>query len=298
MYFLNTLGFADGKLINIANAKDHAASCKASSEFYNCENALDLVWQSTAEWGSNCLRLYCIDEWIEITFKRLYDIIDICLYQRTYPDVYLLAFMNMTLGSSNTINVHLNLYETCVLLTEIGKSVSKVKFQTLGSHEETRLAGFQSILIYAYDNETINEDLYYINIANSDRGATCNSSSGINCVEAINNFKTTYWLTQCPQKESNDRCQGHFINVTFAFPAKPHIFCTANSADSAYDIKSLTVTWSSNYTQTIQLSHSSDRQCWNYTGNSDIEYWIQLTIIDGYTTQQNALKTIDVFAKG
>ncbi|CAD5126850.1 DgyrCDS14880 [Dimorphilus gyrociliatus] len=226
--YATDLKFTDGKLINIANSKHHSAKCTAKSEYdnyWNCFNALEPRWQNWKGWASKCAFADCAKQWIKIIFKKRYDIIDICMNQRNHDNFKKPATTNLYFDNGQELIAILNPHTTCILLPEtIGKAVLAIRFQAGNENPTMRNIGFNSILVFAYDDEVVKDDLLYTNVAFHSLGATCTSSLGI-CLNAINQHLIKGWVVTCPLVNGTGQCQGQYINITLAFPTKPEFGC-------------------------------------------------------------------------
>ncbi|CAD5126521.1 DgyrCDS14630 [Dimorphilus gyrociliatus] len=117
----NSVMITDGKLINIAS-KSNGAACTASSVHttpidQKCEFAQEPFWINHNDWAATCSsNLDCKSSWIKITFKKAYDVIQVCVVQRVVESSALLKKIEIKIGSNPIKIYNINLIETCLLL--------------------------------------------------------------------------------------------------------------------------------------------------------------------------------------
>ncbi|CAD5126447.1 DgyrCDS14576 [Dimorphilus gyrociliatus] len=296
--------FTNGKLINVAD-KMNNATCTSSNDFpsnpsytFFCENIMDPIWVNFNYWAASCNSGPCNLQWINITFQKQYDIVEVCLYQRTLKEENRVNTATIQMNNQNKTYV-LSDIQTCFLLEEdFGSKSSSIRLNTVECRNlGGGSTGYSSISALAYSNDQDSmEDKDYENIAQMESGATCSSSSELSinkCEYSLDWAFSTIWRADCSPIFD---CVGQYINVTFARTTKPEIFCLAN-IDNNHRIKILEIKWSSQYTENITLPNNGLRYYFNYANYPSIESGFILTIKDYYSGNNLGLATIQVFAK-
>ncbi|CAD5126515.1 DgyrCDS14625 [Dimorphilus gyrociliatus] len=299
----------DEKLINIAS-KINGASCIVNSELlntpefnYECENALTPIWFENNDWASSCSGSLCNGRIIVISFKKSYNVHEICILQRVTSSDQIVNDVLITFQTSNIQKIYkINLGKTCILLEEnVGFDSTAISFMPYNSLPASKNSGFNTIFVYAYSNDTSDideEDL--INIADIDLGATCESfvsEIGNECHKALSSSSNLYWAPACgifPQPS----CIGSYIEIDFVYPAQPYIYSYANRYDENRYIKTMKLEWSSGFVD-IQTDLPQDvfYHYYNYTHYPTIESSVKVTITNTTSNELIGLNYFKVFTK-
>ncbi|CAD5126841.1 DgyrCDS14872 [Dimorphilus gyrociliatus] len=227
--------FANGKLINVAG-KMNNATCTSSNDHasnvllnFHRENIMDPFWVNINDWVAKCDPDPCHLQWINITFQKQYDIVEICVYQRIIKATNRINKLTIRMDNQNKTYL-LNDIQTCLLLDEdFGSKSSSIRLSLAESRSVIPNIGIGYISALAYNNDQDSleyED--YENIAQQEMGATCSSSSSIplnECKNALDWTFNTYWKADCP---SIINCVGQYISVTFTRTTEPEKICLAN----------------------------------------------------------------------
>ncbi|CAD5126967.1 DgyrCDS14968 [Dimorphilus gyrociliatus] len=298
----------DSKLINVAR-KSNGAMCTRSSTFptakynFECEFALKPFWIDYNDWAALCSNANCKQHWIEITFTKIYDVIEFCTTQRLVDPSSLMTAIKVTMGTNPTRIYHINILTTCLLLEDgDGSSSSKAKFEAESYMSgNTRNIGFNDISIFALENENVHNGDKLTNTAFKHVGASCSASSSrstFECSEALDRDITKTWSPNCDVSDSlKGSCVNHYIDVALAFPAEPKLLCISNGHQFTNRIKTVRVEWSSGFNQTVNLPNADQIHCFNYTNSFGMEHGLKLTIMDVYIDKNVGFQYVSVFVK-
>lgn len=152
----------DGELNNVS-LKKYNTQCKASSEYpaadpalnYTCENAQDPQWINDFEWVGYCST--CVNQYINLTFEKSYDIIEICLEHRREIYTFWIKKASIELSNQNVTVVELDQidFQKCFLLRDnFGLDTKWLLVKILDSYTISS-NGFESIMAYAYNGSNL-----------------------------------------------------------------------------------------------------------------------------------------------
>ncbi|CAD5126266.1 DgyrCDS14427 [Dimorphilus gyrociliatus] len=282
VFLLKTaIGTAIGeKLLNIAdlsmNSSCTAESTRPSTDLFTfeCENALSPQWININPWISNCSPS-CYKEKYSLTFKKEYDICEICLSQPFFNDENKVKQVEFCFNGQQSMNVKLDMEKNieCYLpKLNYGKNVQTMTF-IIGHRYKNRNTGLSSIVIYAYDNDT-SENMtsadYFTDVSSTANGATCTAKSQLsenwNCRLALDFqsylfFKNKQeWVADCTGSD----CIGQYINITFEKYGKPTIYCLTNKQSSKMYIIKVMEKWTSGLIKLQDLKPNQKQQCFEY----------------------------------
>ncbi|CAD5126712.1 DgyrCDS14776 [Dimorphilus gyrociliatus] len=300
----------DRKLINVAS-KVNGATCQASDEHtplasfnYRCENVLEPEWVNIDDWAPSCPINACQQKWIDITFKKQYNIAEICFIQRIVSEEFQLTAIEINIDSYSK-TYHINIDTDCILLEEgVGLNINIIKFKAKSWNPAAINIGYNTIFAYSYDEDITNtvED-HLINIAGLELGATCEQSNthiNYECTRAIDRVFSHDWASNCGpnNRVGTQDCLNQYIMITFAFPVQPVQYCYSNRFNYPHFVKKMEIEWSSGFIDTLDnLPEDNYYHCFNYTHRPTIEYSVKAIIKEMYTTIDIGFKFFKVFAK-
>lgn len=141
----------DGKFSNVVQMK-YKSTCLKSSIFsnaFNCENALDPFWVNANDWAGN--RNFQGNNWIKVVFSKKFNIVEVCIAQRTILPKKLFETVNLTMGNDFSEIVKLNEFTTCFLFgCENGVETSEITLTGNTYKNSKSHNGFNSIMAYTY----------------------------------------------------------------------------------------------------------------------------------------------------
>ncbi|CAD5126422.1 DgyrCDS14556 [Dimorphilus gyrociliatus] len=217
-------------------------------------------------WLSNC-RPNCPTNKLTITFKKEYDVVEICLFSP----------FGQKKHKAPTIEFILNGQES----------------YTEESDLEERIE---------YISEDISDLEYLTDIALLENGADCSATSQVTnlfrcqlALDLISGIQEANqeWSADC----SGNNCIGQYINISFKIYGNPVRYCFMNRLWSIKYITKVKVKWTSGLEKFINLEKNTHQQCFEYS-NGYIETGIHVEVVEIASSQNIGFSSVQVFIKG
>ncbi|CAD5125711.1 DgyrCDS13917 [Dimorphilus gyrociliatus] len=280
--FRSSLQFnTNGAFVNVASV-DAGATCLSVSPgvktingfTYSCTHALKPIWRDPNPLLFNCSSM-CHTSFFDISFKTSYDLQLIC-FRQGYGNTYIgqsKAIKKVDVqcnGQTRQLDLEDDYEYRCHLINFVHCNKIRIYVKELTIVGSVNDIGFNEVGVWAHNPEITSfpAEEYGRNYLDS-----CLSIIPSPKCNNIIKYGPTDDDVNCPLPSCP--VDGLEFNVTLTEAIRPDQICAKNVVDRQYNF--WLITWSSGYTQSINLDSSPHNvKCLNYNG-SDIERWVKFT---------------------